>query len=97
MSIEVNYTHSFVETVAGSTLLVAANQNRKFMLIINDSDTVAYISFNNPAVPNNAIRLSANGFWFAMSPALDNMNYGAMYVAAAGNVAGKRVLVNEAI
>jgi len=56
-----NITHTAVAIGAGSTLVLAANANRKYLLLENDSDTNIYISYGVAAILYKGIRLNANG------------------------------------
>lgn len=44
-----------------SSVIISANSQRKYAAIVNDSDTVIYISFGSTAVINQGIRLNASG------------------------------------
>jgi len=53
----------------GNTLVVAANLDRNYLMIINDSVNVVYLSFGVAAVLNAGIRLNANGGSYEMGGA----------------------------
>lgn len=59
-------THTTVTVGATSTLVLAANQNRRHLLLQNDSDEVIYVSFGKAAVANEGIRLAAAGGSYEM-------------------------------
>lgn len=44
-----------------TTVVVAVNPNRKFLLLINDSDTDIYGAFGTAAVPHAGFLIKANG------------------------------------
>jgi hypothetical protein len=50
-----------VTNVAGGVAVLAANPNRIFAVLQNDSDTDLYITLGPTAVPNQGLRLAANG------------------------------------
>ncbi len=67
-----------VNVTNASGAIVAANANRKYLLLINDSDTVIYLGFGAAAVLNSGIRLNANGGFYEMSGAQGNLYVGAI-------------------
>jgi hypothetical protein len=52
---------------ATSTLVLAANADRKYAFIQNLSDTIMYISFTNPAAANTGIILNPRGAAYEMN------------------------------
>lgn len=46
---------------SSSTTAIAANLDRKYLSVTNDSDEVMYLSFGVAAQMNKGIRLNANG------------------------------------
>jgi len=54
-------TNTAISVGDTSTTILAANANRKYALIVNDSDTVIYLALGAAAIVNNGIRLNANG------------------------------------
>lgn len=44
-----------------STLIKSANESRKLLALVNDSDVNIFIALGAPAVMNSGIRLNANG------------------------------------
>lgn len=71
-------THTAVNITSTSGEVLAANANRKYALLINDSDTVIYLKIGSPAVVNEGIRLNANGSSYEMAAALGNLATGAI-------------------
>jgi len=93
LKVNITYTHTVQLAQLASAQVIAANQRRRFLLFINDSPTPIYLAIGTPAILNRGIRLSANGFWFAMSEPLTNISYNEVYAISA--VAGSRLLINE--
>ena len=56
-----NVTHTPIIVLTSTTVVLAANLNRKYLLIENDSDTTIYISYGVAAANNQGVRLNANG------------------------------------
>jgi len=54
-------TNTAVSVGDTSTTILAANADRKYALIVNDSDTVIYLALGAAASVNSGIRLNANG------------------------------------
>jgi len=77
-------TNTAVSVGDTSTTILAANANRKYALIVNDSDTNIYLALGAAAAVNSGIRLNANGGAFEINWA--NLYKGAIYGihAAAG-------------
>jgi hypothetical protein len=46
---------------ATTTEVVAANEARKYLILVNDSNEAIYLSLGSAAVMNKGIRLNANG------------------------------------
>ena len=63
---------------ATTTEILAANGNREYALIQNDSDEVIYIAKGVAAVLNTGIRLNASGGSYEMSRLLGNLSQGAV-------------------
>ena len=59
------HTASTITTTAGTVL--AANAARQYALLVNDSDTVLYLSLGGSAAPNQGIRLNASGGSYEMT------------------------------
>ena len=89
-------THTVVNATTVSGAALAANVNRKYALLINDSDTVLYIKIGATAVVNQGIRLNANGGSYEISHAVGNLNTGVVNVIHAG-IGNKVILVAEGV
>jgi len=70
-----------------STQVLAANSNRKLLILVNDSDEAIYVSLGATATLNNGIRLNASGGALA----LDNPIYKGVVNAISAN--GSKTLV----
>lgn len=58
-------THTAVNVTASSSTALAASATRRYLCLINDSDTDIYVTVENTAAALNAgIRLNANGGTF---------------------------------
>lgn len=68
-----NITHFSVTATATSGEVLAANANRSYALIINDSDTAQYLAFGTTAVVNTGVRINANGGSYEISRAANNL------------------------
>jgi hypothetical protein len=88
-------THSVATAGVATSAMLAANANRKYALIVNDSDTVIYIKIGAAAVLNQGIRINANGGSYEMSNAIGNLNTGAINGIA--SAAAKNVIVTEGV
>lgn len=81
-----------VNITTNSTTIVAANSYRRYLIIVNDSDTVIYLAFGAAAVVNSGVRLNANGGAY-------EMNWLGVYLGAVNGIHGgtgnKRVTVVE--
>ncbi len=87
-------THT-APTVGTSTgVVLAANDDRSYVKIINDSDTIIYLKVGAAAVVNEGIRVEANGGVFDMSADLGNLDTRAIN-GINGVAAGKVMLVSE--
>ena len=90
-----NLQHSVAEVGIVSTAVLAAKRQRKYALIVNDSDVVVYLNLNGDAALNAGIRLNASGGSYEISEALGNLFTGAINaIASAG---GKKLLVTEGV
>lgn len=85
-------TNTGVNVGVASTAILAANTDRGYAAIVNDSDTVIYLALGAAAVLNEGIRLNARGGTFEI--AFGNLWKGTIYGihGAAGN---KVVTVTE--
>jgi hypothetical protein len=84
-------THSVLTASSSSYIALAANTNRKYALVINNSTGVIYFKIGAAAVVNEGISLnptSVNGNRYEMSPALGNLNTGAIYAIVSGSTTG---------
>ena len=91
----VTVTHTAVTAAATSTAALAANADRQYALLVNDSDAAIYIKLGATAVANQGIRINANGGSYEMSDRIGNMYHGAINcISAAG---GKVLLVSEGV
>ena len=88
-------THSVVtlDSTPASTLVIAENQRRAYLCLVNDSDTTVYLAFGPAASANSGIRLNANGGSYEMSGS--NVWRGKINGILASAGAGKKVLVTE--
>ncbi len=87
--------HTAVTAAVTTTAVLAANTDRLYALVINDSDEVIYIKLGASAVLNQGIRLNASGGNYEMSMKLGNLYTGAINgISTSG---GKVVLVTEGV
>lgn len=54
-------TQAAVNVTTSSTTIVSAKTDRRWLYLVNDSDTTIYLSFGGTATLNQGIRLNANG------------------------------------
>ena len=54
-------TETAVNVATTSTSVLALDATRKFLMLVNDSDTTIYLSFSGTAVASTGTRLNANG------------------------------------
>ena len=66
-----------VQVADVSALIIAANDHRRDLVIVNDLDVVVYISRSNPAVVGTGMRLNPNGGAYSMD--MQNFYLGAFY------------------
>ena len=83
--------HTAVNVTTTTGAVLAANANRLYALLVNDSDTVIYIKLGAAAVANQGIRLNADGGNYEMSAMLGNLYTGAINGIHAGT--GNKVLM----
>lgn len=86
-------THTSVSIGTSSTSVIAANANRKYILLVNDSDTTIYISLNGAAANGQGIRLNANGGSYELGP--DRIVK--IAITAINSVGTKNLLVTEGV
>ena len=89
-------THTAVVVTTASGIALAANANRLYALLINDSDTVIYINLGATAVANQGIRLNADGGSYEMSKRLGSL-YSGVINAIHGGTGDKTLLVTEGV
>ena len=75
-------THTAVSVLVTNTAVIAANPNRRCLLLINDSANIIYLMLGGTAVANQGIRLNAAGGNYEMSPRLGNLYRGAINAIA---------------
>lgn len=93
---DVSYLAPTSATVGVATAeAVAANGERKYLLLVNDSDSVIYLGVGFDAVLNKGIRLNANGGAFEMLRDVGG-NFSMQAVNAISTGAGKNLTVQEA-
>ena len=80
-------TNFNVSIGTSSTQVLAANSNRKLLILVNDSDEPIYVSLGGTATLNNGIRLNASGGALA----LDNPIFKGIVNAISAN--GSKTLV----
>jgi hypothetical protein len=80
-------TNFNVSIGTSSTQVLAANSNRKLLILVNDSDEPIYVSLGATATLNNGIRLNASGGALA----LDNPIFKGVVNAISAN--GTKTLV----
>lgn len=54
-------THTSVQVQNTSTLVLAAARSRQVLILVNDSSTTIYISFDGPAQVGRGIRINPAG------------------------------------
>lgn len=89
-------THTAVNATTSTSQILASNANRKYALLINDSDTVVYIKIGAAAALNEGIRLNANGGSYEMSLGMGNLATGAIN-AIHGGTGNKALLITEGV
>jgi len=89
-------THAAVN-VNGDTVVIAANADRRYLLIINDSDTDVYLNLGAAAVVNTGIRLNAGGGSYEIAGANGNLYRGAINANHGGGAVNKVLLVTEGV
>lgn len=80
-----------VNVTTASTEVLAANTDRLWVLVINDSDTVIYCKVGAPGILNEPIRLNASGGSFEISQHFGNFTNLAINCIHGG--AGDKVLL----
>lgn len=64
---------------ATSSVVRAANPNRRYLLLTNDGDVEIYIRLGSTAFLNNSIRLNPGGGSYEMTLGAGNIYTGAVY------------------
>ncbi len=82
-----------VDVGTSSTAVRPANPSRRYLALVNDSDTVIYVRLGTAAVLNEGIRLNAEGGWYEM---LEGQNLYTGAVNAIASAATKRLTFQEA-
>lgn len=75
-----------------TTEVSAANDDRKYLRILNMSDTAIYLAVGADAVSGSGIYLAASGGLFVMN--VDNLSNEAVNAICSGS--GKKLIVQEA-
>lgn len=96
MASVVTYTHATATITTTSSEALAVSSNRKYALLINDSDTPIYLNVGATAVANQGIRLNANGGAFELGPQFGNLAQLAINAIHAGT-GNKTLLVTSAV
>lgn len=86
--------HTAVTVGATTVELAAANANRTYLLLVNDSDAAIYVKFGVAAVLNEGIRINANGGSLEVSPRNGNLDIRA--VNGIASAASKEMLIAQA-
>jgi hypothetical protein len=84
-------SHTTISVTTTSGQALASNTNRKYALLVNDSDTDMYIMLGSSAVLNQGIRINANGGSYEMSNNFGNLYTGAISVIHGGS--GSKILL----
>ena len=87
--------HTTATIGAASGVALAANANRKYALLVNDSDSPVYLMTGAAAALNQGIRINPNGGSYEMSAAYGNLDTRVINAISSG--AGKVLLVTEGI
>ena len=90
----VEYTFNTTACTSASTVVLAANTDRRYAKIINHATTGVWVligSTTQAAVVNQGIPLAASGGTYTMSPADGNLS--TQTVHAIGNSTGTKALV----
>jgi hypothetical protein len=86
-------THTAVTVGAATTVAKAASADRKWLLLVNDSDETVYVKLGAAAVANQGIRLNAAGGSLELTG-------GSLYTGAVNCICasgGKVLLVSEGV
>jgi hypothetical protein len=88
-----NPAQGAVSVGIASTAILAANPDRRYLLLVNDSNANIYVSLGAAAVLYTGIRLNAGGGWYEM---LDGQNLYTGAVNAIAAAAAKNLTYLEA-
>lgn len=88
-------THTAPSIAAATTEALAANADRLYALLVNDSVETIYIKLGAAAVLNQGIRLNANGGSYEMSREFGNLYVGA--INGIGTSGAAVLLVTEGV
>ena len=88
--------HTAVNVATDSTVVIAANPSRKWLLLVNDADTPIWVKLGAAAKVHEGIRINANGGSLELSSVHDCLYLGAVngMHASANN---KVMLVTEGV
>lgn len=87
------WTTKSVSVGITSTAVVSADQTRRGLTIVNDSDTTIYLARGIAAELNKGIRLNANGGTYEADPERDGLPIDAYFAITSS--AGKNLSVQE--
>lgn len=82
--------HSVVVVDLDTTQVAAANANRKYILLVNDSNETIYVKFGEAAVVGEGIRLNSDGGTYVLDGLIDTRVVNAICTSG-----GKTILVTE--
>ncbi|MGD6898602.1 hypothetical protein [Bacillus infantis] len=86
--------HIAFSAESSSKRLVGRNQARRYLMIVNDSDTAIYLSLGKSAALNSGIRVNAQGGSYELTEQAGNLYKGEIHVIH-GGTGSKTVLVTE--
>lgn len=84
------YTNTYATVGAATTEVLAENQNRMHVVLVNDSSQVMYLAFGADAVIGSGVRLNASGGSYEITP--DNLYNGEIDAICAGGQANMTIL-----
>lgn len=87
-------THTIGTVTTSSGTVLAANANRKYALLVNDSDANVYFALGGAAVANQGIRVNAGGGNYEMKSGEGEV-YTGRIEAIHSSTGNKLVLVTE--
>lgn len=91
MSFDEKAVHLAIDLTTTQEKILAGNPRRRYVLLVNDSDTNCYLSLGVSATVNQGIRLNSGGGSYEIN--LTNPFYGALYAVSGG--ATKRLSITE--